>query len=119
MSVRIGTLGFLARGLRFASIAAVACGAADAASAQFAITRFTIDGGGAMGGTGGTFAISGTIGQPDAGRLAGSNFVLNGGFWFGGGGTVSVGDTPGQGPDSPIVFRVYPASQNPVHTQKA
>lgn len=52
------------------------------AVAQFEITRFTIDGGGAMNATGGSFELSGTIGQPDAGVLAGGSFELTGGFWF-------------------------------------
>jgi hypothetical protein len=32
--------------------------------------------------TGGTFELSGTIGQPDAGVIAGGAFELTGGFWF-------------------------------------
>jgi hypothetical protein len=46
------------------------------------ITRSTIDGGGLMFSTGGDFELSGTIGQPDAGVMAGDNFELTGGFWF-------------------------------------
>jgi len=50
------------------------------ASAQpYTIDWFTIDGGGGMNGTGGTFTLSGTIGQPDAGILGGG--MLDGGFW--------------------------------------
>ena len=49
---------------------------------EFEITRSTIDGGGLMRSTGGDFELSGTIGQPDAGVLAGDNFELAGGFWF-------------------------------------
>jgi hypothetical protein len=41
---------------------------------------FTIDGGGGTS-TGGAYAISGTIGQPDVGRFAGPNYTLVGGFW--------------------------------------
>ena len=33
--------------------------------------------------TGGDFELSGTIGQPDAGVMAGDAFELTGGFWFG------------------------------------
>ena len=40
----------------------------------------TIDGGGGTS-TGGAYAVSGTIGQPDTGRLTGGNYTLAGGFW--------------------------------------
>lgn len=52
------------------------------AVAQFEIARHTIDGGGAMNSAGGSFLLSGTIGQPDAGYLTGGSFELTGGFWF-------------------------------------
>ena len=39
---------------------------AGAASAQYQIDWFTVDGGGVMHSTGGTFDLSATIGQPDA-----------------------------------------------------
>lgn len=51
-------------------------------AAPFEITRTTIDGGGAMRSIGGAFELSGTIGQPDAGKMTGESFELNGGFWF-------------------------------------
>ena len=56
-----------------------------AATAAFAagptIDWWTIDGGGGTS-TGGGFAVSGTIGQPDAGPvLSGGTFQLTGGFW--------------------------------------
>jgi len=44
----------------------------------------TIDGGGGTS-TGGGFALSGTIGQPDAGTMSGGSFTLQGGFWAAGG----------------------------------
>lgn len=50
--------------------------------AQFEMTRSTIDGGGVMNSSGGSFELSGTIGQPDAGVLVGGTFELSGGFWF-------------------------------------
>lgn len=59
----------------------VAC-AAVAAAQDLEITRSTIDNGGAMTSTGGGFELSGTIGQPDAGVLAGGAFEVSGGFWF-------------------------------------
>jgi len=46
------------------------------------ITRYTVDGGGAMRSTGGAFEVSGTIGQSDAGALNGGPFSITGGFWF-------------------------------------
>lgn len=56
------------------------------ASAQpFAIDWSTIDGGGGTV-SGGTFVVSATIGQPDAGAtLTGGTFALTGGFWAGAG----------------------------------
>ncbi|MDR3458866.1 MAG: hypothetical protein P4N60_15560 [Verrucomicrobiae bacterium] len=42
--------------------------------------------------TGGTFAVSGTIGQPDAsGTMSGGNFSVTGGFWS----LINVVQTPG------------------------
>jgi hypothetical protein len=52
------------------------------ASGQFAIDWSTIDGGGGTS-TGGVYAVSGTIGQPDASQqtMTGGNYSLTGGFW--------------------------------------
>ncbi len=56
-----------------------------AAHAQpFAIDWYTVDGGGGTS-AGGSFTLSGTIGQPDAGVMSGGSFTLSGGFWVGGG----------------------------------
>lgn len=90
-----------------------------AAFAQLTITRFTIDGGGGTSSVGGTFALGGTIGQPDAGRLSGASFTLSGGFWAGGAVVTAVGDdVPGDGLDlphaAPLAFRMYPATPNPL-----
>lgn len=41
----------------------------------------TIDGGGAMNLSGGSYTLNGTIGQPDAGIMSGGSFVHFGGFW--------------------------------------
>ena len=41
----------------------------------FSLNWSTVDG------SGGTFVLTGTIGQPDAGDLAGGSFSLRGGFW--------------------------------------
>jgi hypothetical protein len=52
------------------------------ASAQNYSDWHTIDGGGGTS-TGGVFAVSGSIGQPDANSqpMTGGNFSLTGGFW--------------------------------------
>ena len=55
---------------------------------DFQLHRSTIDGGGEVFGTGGEFELSGTIGQPDAGRMGSGEFELTGGFWF----AVGAGD---------------------------
>ena len=46
------------------------------------LTWNTIDGGGGMFSTGGTYSLGGTIGQSDAETMSGSSYTLNGGFWF-------------------------------------
>jgi hypothetical protein len=49
---------------------------------SYSIDWFTIDGGGGTS-TGGVYAVSGTIGQPDASQqtMTGGNYLLTGGFW--------------------------------------
>lgn len=68
-------------------------GIVTAAIAQtFEVPWYTLDSGGEMLATGGDFALSGTIGQPDAGppgmAMVGGDFELVGGFW-----TASLGCT--------------------------
>jgi hypothetical protein len=97
------------------------CGAGPAA-AQFTISRFTVDGGGATRSSGGAFALGGTAGQPDAGRLSGGSFTLSGGFWSGGGAVVtavgdSFADAAGLPGAEPPEFRMYPVRPNPVVTR--
>ncbi|HEY3242565.1 MAG TPA: hypothetical protein VGM03_04360, partial [Phycisphaerae bacterium] len=64
------------------------------AQAQFDLSWYTVDGGGGDNSTGGTFALAGTIGQPDAGApMTGGTFSLTGGFWTvtaGAGATVTI-----------------------------
>ncbi|MCA9729875.1 MAG: T9SS type A sorting domain-containing protein [Candidatus Eisenbacteria bacterium] len=109
---------FLRTGLP--AFATLLIAAAWPASAQFSISSFTIDGGGVTSATGGSFSLGATIGQPDAGQSSGGGFVLNGGFWHGGGVVSSVGDDGpidgGSDPSSPVpvAFRLYPATPNPV-----
>ena len=61
-------------------------------SAQpYSIDWYKIAGGGGTS-TGGTYQVSGTIGQPDAGGpMTGGNYSLTGGFWA----LISVVQTPG------------------------
>jgi len=56
---------------------------ADGSLAQsYDIDWHSVDGGAGVS-TGGPFVLSGTIGQPDAGNLAGGAYELRGGFWSG------------------------------------
>jgi hypothetical protein len=55
---------------------------AAASSQDFAMSRYTVDGGGGSS-QGGNFALTGTIGQFDAAVSQGGDFVLVGGFWGG------------------------------------
>jgi hypothetical protein len=58
---------------------------------SYSIDWYKIAGGGGTS-TGGTYAVSGTIGQPDAsGAMTGGNYSLTGGFWA----LISVAQTPG------------------------
>ncbi len=53
-----------------------------AVNSGYSLDRFTVDGGGGTS-SGGSYAVSGTIGQPDAGTLSGGSYTLQGGFWGG------------------------------------
>lgn len=55
-------------------------GVALAQAASFELGWFTVDGGGGLS-QGGAYAVEGTIGQPEAGSMAGGSYGLNGGFW--------------------------------------
>jgi hypothetical protein len=61
-----------------------------AGAADYTLDWWTTDGGGGTS-TGGVFTVSGTIGQPDAGRMSGGTFALEGGFW----GVIAALQTPG------------------------
>lgn len=50
------------------------------AQGGYDLVWWTIDGGGALS-TGGGYALSGSIGQADAGALSGEDYTLLGGFW--------------------------------------
>jgi len=49
---------------------------------DYDLSWHTIDGGGDVS-SGGALQLTGTVGQPDAGMLAGGAFELSGGFWTG------------------------------------
>jgi len=57
---------------------------------SYSLDWSTIAGGGGTS-TGGVYAVSGTIGQPVAGKMSGGNFTVDGGFW----GLVAAVPTPG------------------------
>jgi len=68
---------------RFVSVAALAV-CATLLAQNYQIDWYTIDGGGGTS-SGGTYELSGTIGQPDATTttLTGGSYSLQGGFWPG------------------------------------
>lgn len=57
---------------------------------QYSIDWCDVSGGGSAS-SGGVYALTGTIGQPDAGTLSGGSYTLQGGFW----GTIAAVQTPG------------------------
>ena len=54
--------------------------AANGPTGGYVLDWWTADGGGRTS-QGGTYAVSGTVGQPDAGQLSGGTYDLTGGFW--------------------------------------
>jgi hypothetical protein len=78
---------------RITAMLAIACPCLAAGAQPFVIDSYTIDGGGGTS-TGGTFELSGTIGQHDAGGLlAGSAYEVTSGFWAqSGSGSCNVAD---------------------------
>ena len=57
--------------------------AATAGAQTYAITKFTIDGGGGES-SGGKYLVKGTIGQPDASGVSkGGRYTVSGGYWAG------------------------------------
>jgi hypothetical protein len=56
----------------------------------FDLSWYTVGGGGGVS-TGSVYAVTGTIGQPEAGTLSGGPFTLVGGFW----GVIAAVQTPG------------------------
>jgi len=54
------------------------------AQGGYSLRWWTVDGGGGTWSSGGGYRLGSTIGQPDAGVLAGGGYTLGGGFWRGG-----------------------------------
>ena len=76
-------------------LAAILAAGFSKAPAQFSIDWYTIDGGGGTS-TNQSYAISGTIGQPDASAaMVGGSYSIAGGFWP----ALSVIQTP----DAPVL----------------
>ena len=76
--------------LRIIAFGVLLAGGAPVCAQNYAIDWFTIDGGGGTS-TGGVYSVSGTIGQPDAGKMSGGSYTIDGGFW----GIISAVQTPG------------------------
>jgi hypothetical protein len=100
--------------LTLASSLMMLAGRPNRAEAYDPITWSTVDNGGAVGSTGGGYRLSGTIGQHDAGTLAGGGFVLRGGFWRGGS-SPTTGIEPRS--QAPLEFRFRTPAPNPVHSR--
>jgi hypothetical protein len=66
------------------------CIATAALAQSYSIPWYKVAGGGGTS-TGGSYSLSGTIGQHDAGTMSGGSYSLTGGFW----GIVNVIQTPG------------------------
>ena len=54
---------------------------ASAQTGEWDLGWHTVDGGGATSAGGSRFALSGTIGQPDASHISGGVYTVLGGFW--------------------------------------
>jgi hypothetical protein len=88
--------------LRTITAAVVISAASQVCFGQFVVDWYTIDGGGAINASGGTFALSGTVAQPDARSfstpMSGGTFSLVGGFWpVAAGLCTCLGDVNGDG----------------------
>lgn len=75
----------------------IAFSCTSAVAQDYTIRSFTIDSGGVQGATAGSYSLSGTAGQPDAGAIAAGNLVVRGGFWTGSAANVCVADFNGDG----------------------
>lgn len=68
--------------LLLARIAPAQTGGDVSSGTSYDVTWSSIDGGGGMS-SDGIYTLNGSIGQPDAGTLAGTGYTLTGGFWGG------------------------------------
>jgi hypothetical protein len=88
--------GFVIRHLSFALVQLLTLiGSATLYAQPYSIDWFTIDGGGGVSSNSQpstiNYQLSGTIGQPDAGKLSGGSYTLDGGFW----GILAAVQSPG------------------------
>jgi hypothetical protein len=86
------------------------CGGLSSAQAQsYSINWYKVAGGGGTS-SGGTYSLSGTIGQADAGStMNGGNYTLTGGFWS----LITVVQTPG----APTLYISHSTSNVTVYWQ--
>jgi hypothetical protein len=71
---------------------------------SYSIDWYKVAGGGGTS-TSAVYSVSGTIGQPDAGKMSGGIYTLDGGFW----GIIGVVQIPG----APLL-KIFPTSTNTV-----
>lgn len=74
------------RGLLLILLVSILLSGAAFALGGYNLSWWTVDGGGEES-TGGDYTLVGTIGQADAGSMAGDGYLINGGFWPGGAGS--------------------------------
>jgi hypothetical protein len=72
------------------SVCALLAAAVGAPAQSYSVDWYKIAGGGGTS-SNGTYIVSGTIGQADAGSMSGGNYSLTGGFWS----LISLVQTPG------------------------
>ncbi len=63
-----------------ASVATPSATVVEATAATFSLDWWSVDGGGGTA-TGGSFTLTGTVGQPDAATMSGHGTVADGGLW--------------------------------------
>jgi hypothetical protein len=72
------------------AVASFVCCAVACLAQNYSIDWHTLGGGGGTS-TGGSYSLTGTVGQSDTGAMSGGNFSLQGGFWS----VTAVAPTPG------------------------
>ena len=76
------------RALAVAALLVLVSSALAQSGGPYDLSWNSVDGGGETECSGGGYTLGGTIGQPDAGLMAGGVYTLGGGFW--GGGSLAV-----------------------------